>query len=359
MTNRPRLLIESSDMSEQVRERPRPFGESTSLLSRTQYSNTAAMDPLSDVLRAVRLNGAHFYHVEAGGPWSVLTVPAKELVPRILPNAEHLISYHIVLNGTCWGGPLGEQIELHGGDVIVFPHGDSHLMSSTRDYVDRSGSNGSEASRFLSNVYLGPNDVARNTELVCGFLGCDSRPFNPLIAALPKVIVIPGAAGGFLSQFPQQVVAESRAGRVGSETMLTRMAELMFVEVVRRHVEQMSPGQTGWLAGLRDPVVGPAIAQLHARPAHPWTLDELARVIASSRSVLAERFTRAVGVAPMSYLTQWRVQLAAERLVRGSAKVAAIGAQVGYDSEAAFSRAFKRETGRSPAEWRRSHLAAS
>ena len=105
--------------------------------------------------------------------------------------------------------------------------------------------------------------------------------------------------------------------------------------------------------------VGPAIAQLHARPAHPWTLEELARTIASSRSVLAERFTRVVGVAPMLYLTRWRLQLAAERLARGSAKVAAIGVQVGYDSEAAFSRAFKRETGHSPAEWRRSHRAAS
>ena len=121
----------------------------------------------------------------------------------------------------------------------------------------------------------------------------------------------------------------------------------------------MTPEQTGGLAGLRDDVVGPAIAQLHARPAHPWTLEELARTIASSRSVLAERFTRIVGVAPMLYLTRWRLQLAAERLARGSAKVAAIGAQVGYDSEAAFSRAFKRETGHSPGEWRRSHRAAS
>jgi len=128
---------------------------------------------------------------------------------------------------------------------------------------------------------------------------------------------------------------------------------------VRRHIEGMTPEHTGWLAGLRDDVVGPAIAQLHARPAHQWTLDELARTIASSRSVLAERFARVVGVAPMQYLTRWRVQLAAERLVRGSTKVAAIGAQVGYDSEAAFSRAFKRETGQSPAAWRRSHRAAS
>jgi len=354
MTERPPHLIASSEMPEQLRDRPRSITEGPAhAFGPAQYSNVTGVDPLSDVLRAVRLNGAHFYHVEAGGPWSVFTVPAKELVPRILPNAEHLISYHILLSGSCWGGPLGEQIELNAGDVIVFPHGDAHLMSSVKDYIDRSGRDGTEASRFLSNVYLGPNDVSRDTELVCGFLGCDSKPFNPLIAALPRVIVIPGAAGGFLAQFPKQVVTESRTGRVGSETMLTRMAELMFIEVLRRYVEMLPPQEAGWLGALRDAVVGPALSRLHEEPTRAWTLAELAREIASSRTVLVERFSQLVGVPPMLYLTRWRLQLAAEQLARGSAKVAAIGAQVGYESEAAFSRAFKRETGLSPAAWRR------
>ena len=161
-------------------------------------------------------------------------------------------------------------------------------------------------------------------------------------------------AGGWLAQFPQQAVAESRAERIGSETMLTRMAELMFVEVVRRHMERIPEQDIGWLAGLRDPVVGPALTELHEHPAHSWTLPELARRVASSRTVLAERFSHVVGVPPMLYLTRWRLQLAAEQLLNSSAKVAAVGAQVGYDSEAAFSRAFKRETGLSPAAWRHS-----
>ncbi|HJQ10822.1 MAG TPA: AraC family transcriptional regulator [Gemmatimonadaceae bacterium] len=320
---------------------------------------TGNLSPLSDVLRAVRLSGAHFYYVEAGDPWSVLTVPAVQLVPRILPNTEHLISYHIVLSGTCWGGPHGAQIELHAGDVIVFPHGDSHLMSSAKDYVDRSGKDGTEASRFFSTVYLGPDGSSRDTTLVCGFLGCDARPFNPLLAALPHMIVIPGAAAGFLSHFPKQVVAETQAGRVGSETMLTRMAELMFIEVLRRYVEKLPPQEAGWLGALRDTVVGPALSRLHEEPTRAWTLAELAREIASSRTVLVERFSQLVGVSPMLYLTRWRLQLAAEQLSRGSAKVAAIGAQVGYESEAAFSRAFKRETGYSPAAWRRVRQLAS
>ncbi|MBK7977287.1 MAG: AraC family transcriptional regulator [Deltaproteobacteria bacterium] len=310
------------------------------------------MDPLSDVLRAVRLDGAFFYLVEASAPWSVSAVAARELEPRVLPHAEHLIAYHVLLSGRCWGGLVGEgQVQMVPGDVIVFPHGDAHFMSSTAGRRVGDDLHGTSPDRYPGTVFLGP-DATRDTAFVCGFLGCDVRPYNPLLASLPRRMHIPGAAGGWLSQFPQQVVAESRAGRVGGETVLTRMAELMFIEVVRHHVESLGPQQTGWLAALRDEVIGPALALLHERPRHPWTLAELAGEVASSRTVLAERFTALVGVPPMLYLTRWRLQLAAEQLARGATKVAAIAEQVGYESEAAFSRAFKRETGMSPSAWR-------
>jgi AraC-like DNA-binding protein len=281
------------------------------------------MDPVSDVLRAVRLSGAYFYLVEAGAPWSIVTVAARELVPRILPEAEHLIAYHVLVSGSCWGGVDGEpQVRLRPGDVIVFPHGHAHFMSSDEGLGAGARRQTASSRRYPDTVYLGPSD-GRDTTLVCGFLGCDVRPYNPLLASLPHRMHLPGIAGGWLAQFPRQVVAESRPGRAGSATMLTRMAELMLVEVVRRHVEALSPQQTGWLAGLRDDVVGAALARLHERPAHPWTLAELARAVASSRSVLSERFSHLVGVAPMLYLTRWRLQLAAERLAGGSAKIAA------------------------------------
>lgn len=310
------------------------------------------MDPLSDVFRVVRLNGAYFYMVEAAAPWSVAARPARELAPRILPESEHLISYHIVTGGSCWGGVSGgTPTRLAAGDVIVFPHGDPHVMASDPHQPQPRYDSDDAPSRFPETVQLGEKPE-RDTTFVCGFLGCDARPFNPLIAALPACLHVPRAAEGWLSEFPRQVVAESKLGRVGADTMLTRMAELMFIEVVRRYLEKMPPQQTGWLAGLRDPVVAPAIACMHARPAEDWTLVSLAREAGSSRTVLADRFSAVVGIPPMQYLTQWRIQLAANALTSSRAKVAAVASQVGYASEAAFSRAFKRATGQSPAEYR-------
>lgn len=315
------------------------------------------MDPLSDVLRAVRLDGAFFYLVEAAEPWSVTAAASRELVPRVLPRAEHLISYHVLLEGSGWGGLDGEkQVRLSPGDVIKFPHGDPYFMSSTEGERICPGRAGTSPARYPETVVLGPSHAC-STRFVCGFLGCDRRPYNPLLASLPRQLVVPGVATGWLAQFPRQVVAESRIARVGGETMLTRMAELLFVEVLRRYLEEVQQRDGGWLAGLEDPVVGPALVKLHEKPQHRWTLAELARSIASSRTVLAERFTQLVGIPPMTYLSRWRLQLAAEQLLHSSSKVSSIGTRVGYESEGAFSRAFKRETGMSPAMWRRARAA--
>ena len=306
-------------------------------------------DPLSDVLRAVRLDGAFFYAVQASEPWSVEAVAAKELTPRVLPGAEHLISYHILTSGRCWGGLTGEPaVELAPGDVIVFPHGDRHVMSSD----PRLRSVPATPGRFPETVTLGDGGEVAAT-FVCGFLGCDRRPFNPLLSTLPRQLHLPGLSSGWRQSFARQVVEESQARRAGADSVLTRLAELMFVEVLRRYVETLPPGQRGWLAGLRDDAVGRALGLLHGDPAHPWTLDELAAGVAMSRSAFADRFTTLVGQPPMQYLAQWRMQLAAGRLATGKAKVAAIAEEVGYESEEAFSRAFKRLMGVSPGVWRR------
>lgn len=314
------------------------------------------MDPLSDVLRAIRLNAAYFYMVEARHPWSVLTVEAKKLVPRLYPASEHVISYHILTSGSCWGGVAGdEQVFMQPGDAIVFPHGDSNLLSSVQSRVADALTVTSTPQRYPNTVKVGGGSGTAAT-FVCGFLGCDLRPFNPLLSALPRRVNARGVAGDWLTEFPRHAVAEANQSRPGGDTLLTRMAELMFVEVVRRYVESIPP--TGWLAGLVDPIVGSALRVLHDRPDHAWTLQELAHSVGASRTVLVERFSEVVSVPPMQYLTQWRLQLAADELARGSAKVASIGARVGYESEAAFSRAFKRATGQSPSAWRDARLRA-
>jgi len=316
------------------------------------------MDPLSDVLRVVRLDGAYFYAVEATEPWSVRAVPAKELTPRLLPQAEHLISYHVLTSGRCWGGVYGEeQVEMEPGDVIVFPHGDAHLMSS-RPGLDLEGDDyGTTPERYPHTVYIGSGGRTAAT-FVCGFLGCDQRPFNPLLATLPRRLHVRGLSQGWLSLFARQVVEESRADRAGADTVLTRLAELMFIEVLRRHLAALPPGAGGWLGGLRDPVVGRALGMIHAEPARDWSLEELARTVGASRSTLAERFAQLVGQPPMQYLTCWRMQVAASLLARGDAGVATVAERVGYDSEAAFSRAFKKHAGASPGAWRRARGAA-
>ena len=316
------------------------------------YSVLLLVDALSDLLRVVRLDGAFFFAVEAAAPWSVDTVAARELTPRVMPHAEHLISYHIITDGVCYGGLHGEKpVELGPTDVIVFPHGDPHLISSAPGVKFTPNINSTQLVRYPTTVHLGAAGPP-STSFICGFLGCDRGPFNPLLASLPRVMHLRGMSKNWIGGFTQQLVDESRNGRAGSESVLTRLAEVMFIEVLRRYVDELPPGQTGWLAGLQDAMVGRVLMLLHSRPAHPWTLPDLAREAATSRSALAERFTALIGQPPIQYLTQWRMQVAANLLVQSGAKVSAIGAQVGYDSEAAFSRAFKKATGSAPGAWR-------
>jgi AraC-like DNA-binding protein len=333
-------------------------GAGSPTIPRAAVSIFSGVDPLSDLLRVVRLDGAFFYGVEAAGSWSIDTVAAHELSPRIMPAAEHLISYHVVSQGRCYAGLIGEeQVELAPGDVIVFPHGDAHIMSSGRGFRVGPHVHTSTSTRYGQTVVLGEQE-SRDVSLVCGFLGCDRRPFNPLLAALPRRMHMQGMSSAWLDGFTRRLTEESRLGRPGADSVLTRLAELMFIEVLRRYLEDLPPGQTGWLAGLRDEVVGRVLRLFHGRPGHPWTLDELARESASSRSNVAKQFALLVGQPPMQYLTQWRMQVAANLLTQSGAKVAAIGAEVGYDSEAAFSRAFKKATGLAPGAWREARRTA-
>jgi AraC-like DNA-binding protein len=319
------------------------------------------------VLRTVRLTGALFFLVDATAPWGYKLPEGPRLAPALLPRAQHVISYHVVTEGTCWGGLGAEtRVRLEVGDVLVFPHGDAYAMSMAPGRPG--GPAAPELLAYMRQMARGPMPFTlheggggrERLRLVCGFLGCDVRPFNPLMATLPRLLHVRRAAGGDhdpLSQLIEFTLAESRDPRAGSECVRLRMSELMFVEVVRRHLASLPAEETGWLAGLRDPLVGRALARLHERPAHAWTLEGLARDVGLSRSALADRFTHFVGHPPMQYLTRWRMQVAARLLAEGAAKVSAVALEVGYDSEAAFNRAFKKVAGVPPGAWRHRHAA--
>jgi AraC-like DNA-binding protein len=315
-------------------------------------------DTLSEVLRVVRLTGAVFFAIDATAPWVVETPHARELGPHLMPGAEHVIDYHVLTAGSCWGGLVGEApVRLEAGDIIVFPHGDSHVMSSAP------GMRSAPETAALHQVRVAPLPVAirkhgggaERVDVICGFLGCDATPFNPLLAALPRVVHVPRQASGdgVLEQLVRLALAESTARRAGGEAVLARLSELLFVEVVRRYLGSLPPATAGWLAGLRDTGIGRVLGLLHDRPAHDWSLDELAREAALSRSVLADRFTHFVGEPPMQYLARWRMQMAATALASTSQSLAEIATLVGYGSETALSRAFKRWVGVAPADWRR------
>jgi len=314
-------------------------------------------DVLSDVLRAVRLTGAVYFDFELSSPWVAEAPPSRDLAPRVMPGAQRVIEYHVIARGACWGHAIGQPpIRLREGDLIVFPQGDPHVMSSAPGMrAEPDMSQYARPSTPLPLVYElggGGSDRAR---VVCGFLGCDERPYNPLLTALPSVIHLPAgepqATPGWLGTLLHIAVSESGGARAGSENILARLSELMFVEVIRRHIETLPPAERGWLAGLRDPLVGHALGALHGEPRAPWTVERLARLVGASRSAFAERFTAMVGQPPMQYLALWRMQLASRLLTEGQ-PVSAVADSVGYESEAAFSRAFKKLVGEAPSAWR-------
>ena len=325
-----------------------------------------SQDTLSDVLRTVRLRGAVFFYVSGGREWAAESPASKDIAPAVMPGAEHVMQYHVVIAGDCWAGIVGQPpVRLSAGDIVLFALGDAHVLSSAPGM--RAEPNVAwyyEAKidqlpiRIAYDGISGPTPAEPGqsglTTIVCGFISCDVRPFNPLIATLPRMLHLRASdAGGWVAQFLQQAVFESQASRPGSEAMLARMSEMLFVDAVRRYVEILPPEGTGWLAGLRDRFVGRALALLHEKPAEAWTIDELGRQVGLSRSALHERFVQFVGQPPMQYLAHWRMQLASGLLRSSNSTVATIALEVGYDSEAAFARAFKRLVGMPPAAWRR------
>lgn len=325
------------------------------------------MDVLSDVLRAVRLTGAVYFDVRAREPWVAETPATSSICARVMPEFDHVIAFHIMLEGWCWAQLADESepaVKLEAGDAVIFPDGEGHYMATERGKRAQPDMNlyyrpHDRALPFVLNELGGAGAPAR---FVCGYLGCDARPFNPIVNALPRMLhVRADSRGGALTHDLIRVaLQEHEQPRAGGETILSKLSELMFLQAVRQYVDSLPPHATGWLSGLRDRQISAALALMHGRPGESWTLDMLAREVGMSRSAFAERFTQLMGVSPMQYLSNWRLQRAARLLERQGMSVARAAAEVGYESEAAFNRAFKKQVGVPPGAWRRrAHAAAA
>ena len=320
------------------------------------------MDTLSGVLKSIRLEGAVFLDAEFTAPWCMRGRYGMTSVRQQLAGAEHVVLFHFLTQGACRVrlADGGEVIEVGAGDLILFPQDDRHLMGSDLHLAPLEADSLIDAATAVAAdsafvpIRHGGGGVA--TRFVCGYLACSRSLCRPLFEALPRVLRIPlgeGQTAGLLRDLLRVGVRESSAPRPGAQSTLAKLAELMFVEALRRHVETLPPESHGWLAALRDTQIGRALALLHEAPERAWTVDELAREVALSRSVLATRFASLVGESPMQYVMRWRLALAARALRSGSDAISRVAERSGYETEAAFSRAFKREFGLPPSAWRK------
>ena len=317
------------------------------------------MDVLSDVLSAVRLKGALFFDIDSSPPW-VGESPSTADIATIMPDVQHIISFHAVLSGSCWAALADRSVPpelLQAGDVVIFPGGAPNTLSSTRGERGEPeiGMYYRPIRQHLPFRLILGGDGEPRTRFVCGYLGCDARPFNPLLAALPPILTARKPADGrvWVTDYFQLALLEGSSGRAGGEAVLAKLSELMFVEVLRLYIEALPSEARGWLSGLRDSHIGEALRLIHATPAEPWTLESLARKVGLSRSAFANRFTQLVEISAMQYLLQWRLQIAARMLDESRISIAQVAAEIGYGSEAAFHRAFKSYVGTPPGAWRR------
>jgi AraC-like DNA-binding protein len=309
-------------------------------------------DPLSDVLRVIRLSGAMFIRLRLSAPYSLDALDSDSLRNGFAPGSDHVLPFHLITQGPIWFNIADEQpVRLDEGDIIVLPRGSGHALS------DQPGVESLPVSAYQSKiagsppmlVWDGPGPEAR---VLCGFFRCQGRLYNPLLDALPAVMVIRRDASRtpWLMAMLERTFDETLENRQGGAALVERLTSLLFMEVVQRYLDDNAAD--GWLAALSDPVVGKALRLMHDKPTHPWSVDELAKQAGVSRSVLADRFVEHVSMSPIRYLTGWRMELAAARLLETGDSLAEIAADVGYESESSFSRAFKRYVGQPPAAWR-------
>jgi AraC-like DNA-binding protein len=324
------------------------------------------VDIVSEVLKVVRLQGALFYNGEFSSPWSVYAASSQALAKYFATDKEHVIVYHLLTEGRAsLRLERGERLALTAGDIVMLPHGDRHIIENgaASQTLNDEEHLADILSQGLKLWRIGGGGEI--TKFVCGYMACDPRLSQIFLNGMPpifKVNLRNDASGRWLENAIRFSVDQANMSAPGEEALLAKLSEVLFVETLRAYIAQLPAEQTGWLGGARDSVVAKALALMHKSPAHPWTIAALAKEAGISRSVLAERFRHYLNESPMAYLTRWRLQLGAKMLESTSYSVAQIALEVGYESEAAFNRAFKREFTVPPARFRsqsRSAHAAS
>jgi AraC-like DNA-binding protein len=315
------------------------------------------MDALSEALRSLRITGALFLDAQLGAPWGFSTPHVRTAMGSLAPPAEHLVLFHFVHEGRATACVASQPpLLLQAGDIVLLPHGDAHELYNgpVAHLVDTTAQ--------LPKLLRGSIEVERGggggepTKFICGYFGCERYAERLFLAGLPplfKVNLRGDAPGVWIERTLRLLVEETAAVRAGSLALIAKLCEALFIQTLRAYMQELTAEQTGWLAAARDAVVGSALAHLHRDPARAWTLPDLARAAGTSRTVLAEHFTRFVGQPPLAYLATWRLQLAARLLETTDDTALQIAVSVGYESEAAFNRAFKRIFGLPPGKYRR------
>jgi AraC-like DNA-binding protein len=313
------------------------------------------MDALSELLRVIRLSGTAFIDADLYAPWAVETPPPSAIATRLAPGAGRIIPYHLVTEGACHVTLKAHTpVELAAGQVIMFPHGDVHVLASmpgltplqiTTDAVVKLTHPDS-----IARVRYGGNGA--RTRLICGFFACDEVLSEQLVARLPRLMHCKIGADSGAALLSRSVETSQAAVQLGLGAVLGKLSELLFVDAIRAYVASMSQHE-GWLTGLRDRYVSRGLALMYGRPGDDWTVESLARTVGISRTALADHFVRCTGMAPMQYLSQWRLRVAADGLRHTDRAIKLISEAAGFGSTAAFTRAFRREFGVSPDQWRR------
>lgn len=313
-------------------------------------------DPLSEALRSVRLSGAIFLDAELSAPWGFASPPASAGARLLTPSADHLILFHLLVEGAATARIVGQgRVALEPGDIAVLPRGDAHELWNGRvtQLVD--------SSALLPKILEGTLVSERGggggptTKFICGYIGCDRQAQRLFLAGLPslfKVNIRRDASGEWIESAIRHLASEPGPARAGRSALLAKLAEALFIETLRRYMAELPRQRTGWLAAARDPAVGRALGAIHRQPAHAWTVATLAQLAGVSRTVFAERFTRLLGEPPLTYVSRCRMQLGARLLETTDDTVLQVALSSGYESEAAFNRAFKRELGLPPARYR-------